>query len=155
MRMSRINGFSLIELLAVMAVVGVLSLMATPMWQVLDQKQREKELRRALWDIRTAIDRYRSSVEAGVIEGSPSGYPATLSSLVEGQPHLKKLGERVYFLRRLPRDPFAALGGPASLTWGLRSYSSPPENPGAGADVFDVYSRAPGVGLNGVRYREW
>lgn len=152
---TRHRGFSLIELLAVMAVLGVLGVMVTPLWQLLEQRQREQELRHALWEIRGAIDRYRTSVELGEIEGGASGYPATLSALVEGRPHLKRLGERVYFLRRVPRDPLSPVGVSAELSWGLRSYSSPADRPAPGADVFDVYSKAPGVGLNGVSYREW
>ncbi len=63
--------------------------------------------------------------------------------------------KRIYFLRSLPRDPFADPSLPAEQTWGLRSYASPPEAPAPGADVFDVHSRTEGQGLDGTPYRQW
>ena len=86
-----------------------------------------------------------------------SGFPRRLEELVEGvedQKNPKK--ERIYFMRRLPRDPFAtdpALS--AAATWGKRSYASPPDEPRDGDDVFDVFTLAPGKGINGRPYKEW
>ena len=115
--------------------------------------------RRALREIRIAIDRYKRASDQGLITRlvGASGYPPNLDVLVSGVQNLQDpKGGRMYFLRRLPRDPFAATTEPsAAATWGLRSYASAPDDPHEGDDVFDVYSRAPGVGLNGQSYREW
>jgi general secretion pathway protein G len=86
-----------------------------------------------------------------------TGYPRSLDVLVEGVDDMKSPAKaKIYFLRRLPRDPFSSNPAlSAAATWGKRSYASPPESPQEGDDVFDVYSLAPGSGLNGVPYREW
>ena len=113
----------------------------------------------ALRTLRAAIDAYKDAADANRIDTSAvqSGYPPTLAALVEGVRDAQDpKGAKIYFLRRIPRDPFARdpEAAPAA-TWGLRSYASPPEEPRAGADVFDVYSLSAGMGLNGVPHREW
>lgn len=152
-------GFTLIELVVTLALLGVLAMMAAPMAEVAVQRSREQELRTALREIRIAIDRYKRASDQGLITRlvGASGYPPNLDVLVSGVQNLQDpKGGRMYFLRRLPRDPFAATTEPsAAATWGLRSYASAPDDPHEGDDVFDVYSRAPGVGLNGQSYREW
>jgi general secretion pathway protein G len=154
----RRGGFTLIELVITVAIVGVLALLAAPLLEVTAQRHKEAELRLALRQIREAIDAYHQAVLDKKI-ASPvdaSGYPPTLESLVAGVPDITKPDRpAMYFLRKLPRDPMnpdKTLS--AAETWGQRSYASPPEAPSPGDDVFDVYSLSEAVGLNGVPYRE-
>lgn len=152
------RGFTLIELVVTLALLGLMAMLAQPLAELALQRNRETQLREALREIRVALDRYRTAAEQGQIERrvGDSGYPSDLNLLVEGMPNMRSpKRERLYFLRRVPRDPFAPSELPAAATWGLRSYASAPEAPAAGGDVFDVYSQAAGVGFNGLPYREW
>ena len=146
------RGFTLIELLIVVAIVGLLASIAAPLAELGWQRGKEQDLRTALREIRGAIDAYKRASDEGQIEkkADASGYPASLALLVEGVTDKKDpQGSKVYFLRRIPKDPISG------EEWGLRSYASPPDDPSEGDDVFDVYSRAEGTGLNGVPYRQW
>lgn len=153
------GGFTLIEVVITAAIVATLASIALPLTEIAMQRSRETELRRALHQIRDALDAYKRASDEGRIVRSPdqSGYPPTLSSLVEGVTDAKSpTGRKIYFLRRIPRDPVAADGEAApEATWGLRSYESSPLEPRAGKDVFDVHSLSERKGLNGVAYREW
>ncbi|KAF0162879.1 MAG: proteinral secretion pathway protein G [Rhodocyclaceae bacterium] len=157
----RTRGFTLIELAITVAIVGVLATMALPLAETTVRRSKEAELRTALRQIREGIDAYKRAgeqPEARIqVRADASGYPPRLEDLVEGVEDIKRPDlAKIYFLRRLPRDPFA--GDPelaAGETWGRRSYASPPDNPQPGEDVFDVYSLAEGVGLNGIPYRQW
>lgn len=157
--MARATGFTLIELVITVAILGVLAAMAAPMLEVTLQRQKEAELRTALRQIRTAIDDYRQAVRDKRIEvpADASGYPPDLEVLAQGVRDITSPdGDKLYFLRRLPRDPFhPGSGDSAAETWGKRSYASPPDEPQEGDDVYDVYSQSVSVGLNGVPYREW
>lgn len=158
--MRRIScGFSLIELMVTVAIISILASMVLPLTELAAQRSREVELRAALREIRGAIDAYRQAVDEGRIPraADASGYPRDLEILANGVVDPKSPDQRkMYFLRRLPRDPMSTDPAlPAVQTWGKRSYRSPPDNPQEGDDVFDVYSLSPGVGLNGVPYREW
>lgn len=153
------RGFTFIELMVCLAILAVLSLVATPTVQVMVQRQKERQLRLALIEIRGALDAYKTASEQGRIMLKPgdSGYPPNLRTLVDGVVDQKSpITQRMYFLRRIPADPFHIDGAEIpEQSWGLRSYSSPPDDPKAGDDVFDVFSRSSQVGLNGAPYSKW
>ena len=153
------QGFTLIELVITVAIVGLLATAAMPLAELTVKRGREQELRAALREIRTAVDGYKLAADQGRVEqeADASGYPPSLDVLVTGVADSASAEKKmIYFLRRLPRDPFFPDGSvdPAS-TWGLRSYASPPDSPQAGDDVYDVYSLATGKALDGSTYRDW
>jgi general secretion pathway protein G len=155
----KIKGFTLIELVVAVAIVAILATAALPLNELVVQRAKEQDLRRALRDIRTAIDAHKQASDDGRIvkKMGESGYPKKLEELAEGVEDQKSpKRDKIYFLRRIPRDPFAtdsALSDAA--TWSKRSYASPPDDPREGEDVFDVYTTAAGKGINGRPYREW
>lgn len=154
------TGFTLIELVVTVAIVGLLASVALPMAELTVQRDKEQDLHVALRQIRSAIDSYKQAVDEGRVKTSmeESGYPPTLKTLVDGvmdesDPENKKM---IYFLRRIPRDPmFDDPEKSDGETWGKRSYASSADEPEEGDDVYDVYSLSPAVGLNGTNYRNW
>ena len=156
----RARGFTLIELVIAVAIVAVLASAVLPINELVVQRAKEQDLRRALRDIRTGIDAYKQAYDEqrfGPPKVGESGYPKRLEDLMEGVDDQKDPKRaKIYFLRRIPRDPFAT--DPAlsdAATWGKRSYASPPDEPREGEDVFDVYTLAQGKGINGRPYKEW
>jgi general secretion pathway protein G len=159
MTRARQRGFTFIELMMTLAIMGVLVLVAAPMAQLAVQRDRERDLRLALMQIREGIDAYKRAADQGRIAMrlGESGYPKTLDELVAGVADQRSpTKQNLYFLRALPRDPMNTdAQADAAQSWGLRSYASPPDDPSEGADVFDVYSKSEKQGLNGVPYRRW
>lgn len=158
-RARQAHGYTLVELLVVLALMGVLGVMVTPVVELSVQRERERELKRALWEIRDAIDAYRRLRESGALASFrgtlplPPDLQTLTQALVDVRPDRR--GEVHRLLRRIPRDPFADSSLPAERSWGLRSYLSEASAPKAGAEVFDVYSLSPAIGLNGIPLREW
>jgi general secretion pathway protein G len=156
---SRAAGFTLIELLVVLALMALLATLTVPIAEVTVQRSREHELRLALREIRAAIDAYKRAYDEQRIPRTMhgTGYPKDLKTLVEGVEDVTHpMRRRMFFLRRIPRDPMHAdtAVDPAE-TWGKRAYESEASEPRDGADVYDVYSKSPRVGLNGVPYSKW
>jgi general secretion pathway protein G len=156
----RARGFTLIELVITLAIIGLLASAAMPLAQLVARREKEADLRTALRDIRAGIDAYKLAADTGHIkkELDKSSYPPDLKSLYAGidDQSNPEGGVKLYFLRRIPRDPFFPDGSVAAEdTWGLRSYASPPDDPQPGDDVYDVHSLSNEKGLNGVSYREW
>jgi general secretion pathway protein G len=153
------RGFTFIELMITLAIMATLAAVAVPMVQVGVQREREHQLRAALLEIREAIDAYKRAADNGSIKLiiGDSGFPKKLEELVDGVPDQRSpRKQNIYFLRRLPRDPFAPSSvSSAAATWSKRAYNSPPDNPTEGEDVFDISSRSDKLGLNGIPLKTW
>lgn len=152
------KGFSFIELLATLVILGVLAMMAVPAIQITVQQKKESELKKSLHEVRTAIDNYKIAYDNKRIrnEIGKSGYPPNLQVLVDGVIDERSPNQdKIYFLRRLPQDPFVDSKQGANGNWGVRSYDSSADDPKEGDDVYDIYSTSTGVALNGNKYRQW
>ena len=152
------RGFALIELLISVVILGLLAGGAMTFADLAKQRNDEQELRTSLREIRQAIDAYkRASDDRRIARAADeTGYPRSLAELTDGVPDIANpKAARIFFLRRLPRDPLADAALPAEATWGLRSYASGADNPQPGRDVYDVHSNSARKGLNGQPYGAW
>jgi len=152
------RGFTLIELVVTLALVGIVALVAMPLFEVTATHSKEMELRIALRTIRTALDAYKQATDDGLIakDTNASGYPPSLDALVDGVDSMKDGQPKMFFLRQIPRDPmFEDQTVPPVAQWQVRSYASPHDSPAPGDDVFDVASNSARVGSSGVPYKDW
>jgi general secretion pathway protein G len=162
-----LRGFTLVELLITLVIVGLLAMAALPLYEVSSTRVKETELRQALRTIRSGLDAYKAAVDSGMLPkaAGESGYPPSLDTLTQSLDIVNKrdLGsittpasQRLVILRQLPRDPFFLDPQvPAAQTWDTRAYASRPGEAQPGDDVFDVSSKSPRVGLDGTVYNSW
>ena len=157
----RSAGTTLLELLVVLAILSILASAALPYAELTMRRQQELELRRALRDVRGAIDRFHDDWARGRIAAtsgvaSADGYPVRLEVLVDGVPAAGS-ATRHFYLRSIPRDPLARDGRqPATQTWRLRSYQDGPDSTyWGGQDVYDVRSSSDSTAIDGARYATW
>jgi general secretion pathway protein G len=146
-------GLTLLELIIACSILIVLASAALPVTRVTIQRQREVELRRALREMRNAIDRYKDTADRNLIqvELGTEGYPPDLETLVKGVNLAGAPDRRIRFLRRIPTDPMTG-----QADWGLHCVQDEPDSTSwCGKNVFDVYSRSFGTGLDGKRYSTW
>jgi general secretion pathway protein G len=144
------RGFTLLELIIATAILAILTMMALPLARVTIKREKEKQLRQALWEMRDAIDRYKEAADRGAFRTKvdTQNYPPDLETLVKGE---DVQGKKVRFLRKIPIDPMSG-----TTEWGLRSMQDDPESDSfGGQSVFDVYTKSQGTGLDGTKYRDW
>src|SRR5512146_1625787 len=144
------RGFTLIEMIVAVSILAILTGMAIPLVRIRIQREREVELRRDLWEMRDAIDRYKDAADRGAfqVKAGTDGYPPDLDTLVNG---VDVGGKKVRFLRRVPVDPMTGKN-----EWGMRSTQDDPDSDSwGGQNVFDVFSKSQSTALDGTRYDQW
>ena len=148
--MPRARGFTMVELLVAMTILMILTATAVPVMRITIQRAKERELRRDLWMMRDAIDRYKDAADRGAfqVKVDSQGYPPDLDTLVKG---VDANGKKMRFLRHIPTDPMTG-----NTDWGLRSIQDDPDSDSwGGGNVFDVYTKSEGTGLDGTKYKTW
>jgi general secretion pathway protein G len=144
------RGFTLLELVVASSILVVLSTMAIPLARLTIQRDKERQLRAALWDMRDAIDRYKDAADRGGFQTKvdSQNYPPDLETLVKG---VDVQGKKVRFLRKIPTDPMTG-----TTEWGLRSMQDDVDSDSwGGQSVFDVYTKSQGEALDGSKYKDW
>ena len=145
------RGFTLLELIVATTILAVLTMMAVPLARVTIQREREKQLHQALWEMRDAIDRYKEAADRGAFQTKVDSYnyPPDLETLVKGID--AQGGKKIRFLRSIPIDPMTK-----NKEWGLRSMQDDPDSDSwGGQNVFDVYSKSNGTALDDTKYKDW
>jgi general secretion pathway protein G len=146
----RERGLTLIELIVTCAILSILASAAVPIARFQVKREKERELRRDLWEMRDAIDKYKDAADRNAfqIKLDSQGYPPDLETLVKG---VEVQTKKVKFLRRIPVDPMTG-----NAEWGLRSMQDDPDSDSyGGQSVFDVYSKSTGTALDGTKYSTW
>ena len=143
-------GLTLIELIVAITILVILTGAAVPIARVRIRREKERELRQALWEMRDAIDRYKDAADRGAfqVKLGTEGYPPDLNTLVEG---VDVGGKKVRFLRHVPVDPMTN-----KAEWGKRCMSDDPDSTSwCGSNVFDVFTQSTGTALDGTKYQDW
>ena len=156
MTRKRTSGFTLVELIVTVALVSILVGLALPLARNTIQREKEKELRQALRDMRAAIDRYKTAADGGQImaDAMANGYPPDLETLANGVDLLTAVGKKIYFLRAVPIDPMSECR--CNTDWDLRSdQDDPTAGSWGGQDVFDVHTKSSGTAMDGTKYKDW
>lgn len=151
MRFKRSQGVTLLELIIVITVILILMGAAVPLAKLSVKRQKETDLRRDLYEMRSAIDRYKDAADKNAfqIKLGTEGYPPDLDTLVNGVE--AQGGKKLRFLRRIPIDPMTG-----NKDWGMRSMQDDPTSESwGGQNVFDVYTKSSGTALNGTKYKDW
>ncbi|HEX7285902.1 MAG TPA: type II secretion system protein [Candidatus Angelobacter sp.] len=145
------RGVTLLEMIVVITILLILMGAAVPVVRVSVKRQKEVELRRDLWEMRNAIDRYKDAADRNAfqIKLGSEGYPPDLDTLVNG---VEAQGaKKLRFLRRIPEDPITG-----NKDWGLRSMQDDPKSESwGGQNVFDVYTKSDQTALDGTKYKDW
>src|SRR5215467_4327697 len=150
MQYRRQRGMTLIEMIVVITIILILMTAAIPITRLTIRRERETELRRDLWEMRSAIDRYKDAADKNAfqIKLGTEGYPPDLDTLVNGVEAAG--GKKLRFLRRIPVDPMTG-----NKDWGTRSMQDDPTSESwGGQNIFDVYSKSSGTALNGTKYKD-
>jgi general secretion pathway protein G len=155
------RGLTLVELLVTLAILSILAAAALPYAEVTVRREKELELKRALRDVRSAIDAFYEDWKGGKVSrtstaASEDGFPKTLQVLVEGADAGDAKGSRRKYLRRIPRDPFADPARPPAEQWILRGYQDAADSiVWGGRDIYDIRSSSDNTALDGTKYKEW
>lgn len=154
MRRKNQRGLTLVELIVAFTILSVLAGMAVPLARYKVRREKERELRYALRELHTAIDKYKDMSDAGKLPPAKlgtDGYPESLEVLVEGVKAAGEVDKKMRFLRRIPRDPFTN-----NTDWGLRSNQDDPTSTSwGGQNVFQVYSKTTEKAADGTAYADW
>jgi general secretion pathway protein G len=150
-------------MIVTLTVLAILAAVAMPIAKTAIQRDKELELRRALREIREALDAYKKLADEKKIEveEDSEGYPPDLETLVKGvevqesqeggEEGGKASKKTIRFLRRIPKDPMTG-----TVEWGLRSYQDDPDSDVWGEEnVYDIHTKSGAKALDGSRYRDW